>query len=279
MAQQSINTPDAHSTGPHNNETAPSGYGDGWKVFVDKVINNFSDHDTSLAAISGGLSAYALTANPLSQFAATTSAQLAGVISDETGSGALVFGTSPTLETPTLNDAALTGTAAVPTQSQGDNSTKPASTAYVDVAVAAAGWTFVPKTSSQTISGSTTLADDDDLQFAMAANTIYAIEFCYFMQDDDTGGFKVSCNGPSSPNDLFGFIGSLSASNNVATYETDFFANFSSAAGTTEVGLHGNIFVSNGANAGTFAMRLAQNSAVGTSTYKAGSWLQYRVVG
>jgi hypothetical protein len=41
----------------------------------------------------------ALTTNPLSQFAATTSAQLAGVISDETGSGALVFGTSPTFTT------------------------------------------------------------------------------------------------------------------------------------------------------------------------------------
>lgn len=44
----------------------------------------------------------ALVANPLSQFAATTSAQLAGVISDETGSGALVFATSPTLITPAL---------------------------------------------------------------------------------------------------------------------------------------------------------------------------------
>lgn len=39
---------------------------------------------------------YGLTTNPLSQFAATTSAQLAGVISNETGSGVLVFGTSPT---------------------------------------------------------------------------------------------------------------------------------------------------------------------------------------
>jgi hypothetical protein len=43
-----------------------------------------------------------LTASPLSQFAATTSAQLAGVISDETGTGALVFATSPTLVTPIL---------------------------------------------------------------------------------------------------------------------------------------------------------------------------------
>src|SRR3990167_2609169 len=41
----------------------------------------------------------ALTANPLSQFAATTSLQLLGVISDETGSGSLVFGTAPTFAT------------------------------------------------------------------------------------------------------------------------------------------------------------------------------------
>ena len=51
----------------------------------------------------------ALTSNPLSQFAATTSSQLAGVISDETGSGALVFGTSPTFTTsifsPLVNGA------------------------------------------------------------------------------------------------------------------------------------------------------------------------------
>ena len=39
----------------------------------------------------------ASTANPLSQFAATTSAQLAGVISNETGSGLAVFGTAPTI--------------------------------------------------------------------------------------------------------------------------------------------------------------------------------------
>jgi hypothetical protein len=38
----------------------------------------------------------------LDAFAATTSAELAGVISDETGSGALVFGTSPVLTTSIL---------------------------------------------------------------------------------------------------------------------------------------------------------------------------------
>ena len=49
-----------------------------------------------------------LTSGTLAQFAATTSAQLAGVISDETGSGALVFATSPTLVTPTLGVASAT---------------------------------------------------------------------------------------------------------------------------------------------------------------------------
>jgi hypothetical protein len=44
----------------------------------------------------------AVTGSGLNQFAATTSAQLAGVISDETGSGSLVFATSPTLVTPLL---------------------------------------------------------------------------------------------------------------------------------------------------------------------------------
>ena len=48
----------------------------------------------------------ALTTNNLGVFAATTPAQLAGVISDETGSGALVFATSPTLVTPALGTPA-----------------------------------------------------------------------------------------------------------------------------------------------------------------------------
>ena len=49
-----------------------------------------------------------VTTDTLAVHAATTSAQLAGVISDETGSGALVFGTSPTLTTPTVSGGTLT---------------------------------------------------------------------------------------------------------------------------------------------------------------------------
>ena len=48
----------------------------------------------------------ALVADPLSQFAATTSAQLAGVLTDETGTGSAVFATSPTLKSPVIDHTA-----------------------------------------------------------------------------------------------------------------------------------------------------------------------------
>jgi hypothetical protein len=48
-------------------------------------------------------------ASPLSQFAPTTSLQLLGVLSDETGTGPAVFGTAPTITTPVINGTA-TGT-------------------------------------------------------------------------------------------------------------------------------------------------------------------------
>ena len=57
------------------------------------------------AAISlgGSITNLAVTTGKLSQFAATSSAELLGVISDETGTGPLVFGTSPTITTATLS--------------------------------------------------------------------------------------------------------------------------------------------------------------------------------
>lgn len=60
----------------------------------------------------------ALTSNPLSQFASTTSSQLAGVVSDETGSGNLVFNGSPNLTgTTTAASAILSGSLTVGTTS------------------------------------------------------------------------------------------------------------------------------------------------------------------
>jgi uncharacterized protein YjbI with pentapeptide repeats len=49
-----------------------------------------------------------VTTDKLNVMAATTSAELSGVVSDETGTGAIVFSTSPTLVTPTLGEATAT---------------------------------------------------------------------------------------------------------------------------------------------------------------------------
>jgi len=77
-----------------------------------------NDHETTLAitdptadrtiTLPDATGTVALTADKLSVFAATSSSELAGVISDETGTGALVFANTPTLVTP--NIGAATGT-------------------------------------------------------------------------------------------------------------------------------------------------------------------------
>lgn len=79
---------------------------DGKTATISNTLT-FSGTDASTITFgSGGAVAY--TGATLAQFASTTSAQLAGIISDETGSGALVFGTSPALSTPTLTSPAIT---------------------------------------------------------------------------------------------------------------------------------------------------------------------------
>lgn len=76
------------------------------------------------SAIQTQLNAKGVLANPLSQFGATTSSQLLGVLSDETGSGLAVFATSPV----------LAGSPTTPTQAVNDSTLKIASTEFVQLA-------------------------------------------------------------------------------------------------------------------------------------------------
>lgn len=73
-----------------------------------KVNLSAGTHTVFCSAPAVFLSGLAPKSGKLSQFAATTSAELAGVVSDETGSGALVFATSPTLTTPNIGAATAT---------------------------------------------------------------------------------------------------------------------------------------------------------------------------
>lgn len=75
-----------------------------------------------------------VTTDKISVHAATSSSELAGTISDETGSGGLVFATSPTLVTPTLGAATATTPAA-----SSDTTTVPTTEWVRDNGVAASG--------------------------------------------------------------------------------------------------------------------------------------------
>jgi hypothetical protein len=110
------------------------------KTFTVSNTLTLTGTDTSTVAFgAGGTVAY--VANKLSVFASTTSAELAGVISDETGTGVLVFSNSPTLVTPTLGAALATSITATSgnmtvSAAAGNNSVNlvPTGTGTVDVA-------------------------------------------------------------------------------------------------------------------------------------------------
>jgi hypothetical protein len=81
-------------------------------IDADKILTisntlSFQGTDSSIVNFgTGGDVAY--KDNSLSQFASTTSSELATLISDETGTGSLVFSDSPTLVTPVLGVATAT---------------------------------------------------------------------------------------------------------------------------------------------------------------------------
>ena len=79
---------------------------DGKTLTASNTLTFTGTDASSVAFGTGGTVAY--TSNKLSAFAATTSAELAGVISNETGSGSLVFGTGPTIDAPVLTLKAYT---------------------------------------------------------------------------------------------------------------------------------------------------------------------------
>jgi hypothetical protein len=93
--------------------TAPSGG-------LEYLRRNAGNTAYEWVTLSGG--GDALTANPLSQFASTTSAQFASVISDETGTGAVVLATSPLFVTPRLASSSTVGYVWTATDTSGNGS-------------------------------------------------------------------------------------------------------------------------------------------------------------
>ena len=148
----------------------------------------------------------------------------------------------------------------------------------------AGGWTTIFKSADTDISSNTTLADDAELQFSMLANTNYAIQAKIITSNTAPGGWKVGITGPASPTRIAArqyTSVTISGSDyplefNLATTYTTLLSfartNFSYVWNLE-------MFIENGANAGTFALQFAQStSEVTASKFHKGSRLEYRVV-
>jgi len=114
----------------------------------------FTGTDSSSVAFgTGGTVAY--TSNTLGDFGATTSAELAGVISDETGSGSLVFGTSPTFATSVDGGSSFAAFASSDSLTVGYSGTD-ASTTNISTGAAGSGNTKTVNVGTGGATGSTT---------------------------------------------------------------------------------------------------------------------------
>jgi hypothetical protein len=120
-----------------------------------------------------------VTTDKLSVLAATTSTELAGVISDETGSGSLVFATSPTLVTPNLGTPSainLTNATAVPSDATKAPLASPTFTGTVTIPTGAVitapkiGCTYTAKTAAYTF-----VSGDEGNMFSM--NNAASVQF------------------------------------------------------------------------------------------------------
>lgn len=130
----------------------------------------------------------ALTSNPLSQFSSTTSAQLAGVLSNETGTGVAVFSISPALMTPDLGTPATlvatnaTGTATGLTSGASNGLKSASTTVSVSASTAPTTGQALIATSSTSATWQTLSASSVALSSVTAATAANTIDNLYFKQ-------------------------------------------------------------------------------------------------
>ena len=105
----------------------------------DQTFSGVNTFTTPIAASSGGTGVSSLGTGVATFLGTPSSANLASAVTDETGSGALVFGTSPSLTTPIIGSAGFT--------LNGSTS----GTTIVKANATAGGWTLTLPSSAGTV--------------------------------------------------------------------------------------------------------------------------------
>lgn len=211
----------------------------------------------------------ATTANKLSAFAATTSAELAGIISDETGGGSLVFANSPTLNAPTIADFTNANHNHFDADSGGQ------------IPIVAISDHMVARTSAQfDKTANTTLANVTGLAVSLVSGTTYRIRAGLHLTIDAVGAGKVAISGTASASAIIADIictditgvttsnsGRVTALNSAVITGAGGPAIFVAISGTITAG-----------SSGTLAIQFAQSTALGTSSVLVGSTLEVEAV-
>jgi hypothetical protein len=149
--------------------------------------------------------------------------------------------------------------------------------------------TVIKKSGDESVSN-TTLQNDDDFTFSLAANTKYLGEIiCCFDQtaDLDFDGFKFDITGPASPTSVtYTVTGSADDDHSDSTgtdTQDGSAAAFSTALSILTAGLDIEVvrisfFIHNGVNAGTFQLRWARVTNATTLTMLGRSYMHYQIV-
>ena len=144
----------------------------------------------------------------------------------------------------------------------------------------------VRKTADEELTSDTTLQNDNELLFAVAANEKWAFELYLLTAGHDNGDIKVDFTGPTAFTSLrWSGLGYSAAGAGGATLSLSSIQDppdsiaFALSAPGTDWPVHLKGVLLNGANAGNLTLRWAQNTSYETATkVLAGSWLKAHIV-
>ena len=132
------------------------------------------------------------------------------------------------------------------------------------------------KTADETVSASTTLQDDDHLtSFSLATGKRYRIRAGLFGADSSTGDLKIFFSFSNTPQASYGdAFGWNNGTGGGITFDHTTAADAISVGSTASFVDVNMVVLANATTGGTVKLQWAQHTAAGTTTIKAGSWME-----